>query len=534
MELTTSYQKLGEKKLGNSYGDLYIRIYAKYSEQDVANNQTKVQYQARGYYSGNSYILDQQSSGNVKGTSASQVNFSRSSSYSSGETTLGTTEAWVTHNSDGTMSISASAYLSFPNWGWSGTASGTATLPNLHKPPVINTATMVETNSVLTAISVPNTTVVQYLSKKTITLSGTAYDSATLKYRLRHFNTNYDIPSSSTFQTSATFNTDYTTHDVSIGSGKANIIQDVGDSLNGLSTDWVYVNIGGTAQKPNGIAYTKPALERATTNIKRKSGNGTNLTDNKAVLNIKAKIYKTTADVVGSNNSVTQLGYKIWATDASEPSSYTSVTASVDSSGNVTISPVTINNIIFTKVYNYKIIIKDKYNYTDTILDGKVPTGESTWTEYKDRVDFKEITIGQNKILSQLGKSIRVKMSAAQTISRTTTTKVNTDTLDYNTSTALTFSNNRVNIGEGVSAVLVNCRYTAWGANSGGRYIYVYKNGATFAFNNRSYSQTMETTVVVPVVQGDYIEMYCYNEQSDTFSISSADNQTFLQVTILG
>ena len=399
MELTTSYQKLGEKKLGNSYGDLYIRIYAKYSEQDVANNQTKVQYQARGYYSGNSYILDQQSSGNVKGTSASQVNFSRSSSYSSGETTLGTTEAWVKHNSDGTMSISASAYLSFPNWGWSGTASGTATLPNLHKPPVINTATMVETNSVLTAISVPNTTVVQYLSKKTITLSATAYDSATLKYRLRHFNTNYDIPSSSTFQTSATFNTDYTTHDVAIGSGKASIIQDVGDSLNGLSTDWVYVNIGGTAQKPNGIAYTKPALERATTNIKRKSGNGTNLTDNKAVLNIKAKIYKTTADVVGNNNSVTQLGYKIWATDASEPSSYTSVTSSVDSSGNVTISPVTINNIIFTKVYNYKIIIKDKYNYTDTILDGKVPTGESTWTEYKDRVDFVAATIGGSPIV---------------------------------------------------------------------------------------------------------------------------------------
>ena len=51
MELTTSYQRLGEAYLGSSYGDLYIRIYAKYSEKDVQNNRTKVQYQARAYYS---------------------------------------------------------------------------------------------------------------------------------------------------------------------------------------------------------------------------------------------------------------------------------------------------------------------------------------------------------------------------------------------------------------------------------------------------------------------------------------------------
>lgn len=149
--LTTSYQKLGEAYLGNSYGSLYIRIYAKYSEQDITNNRTKVQYQARAYFSGNSYILDQQSSGNVKGTSASQVNYSRSSSYSSGETTLGTTEAWVSHNNDGTMSISASAYLNFPNWGWSNTASGTADLPTIPRASKITaTSANIEETSQIT------------------------------------------------------------------------------------------------------------------------------------------------------------------------------------------------------------------------------------------------------------------------------------------------------------------------------------------------------------------------------------------------
>ena len=149
--LTTSYQKLGEAYLGNSYGNLYIRIYAKYSEQDITNNRTKVQYQARAYFSGNSYILDQQSSGNVKGTSASQVNYSRSSSYPSGETTLGTTEAWVSHNNDGTMSISASAYLNFPNWGWSNTATGTADLPTIPRASKITaTSANIEETSQIT------------------------------------------------------------------------------------------------------------------------------------------------------------------------------------------------------------------------------------------------------------------------------------------------------------------------------------------------------------------------------------------------
>ena len=98
----------------------------------------------------------------------------------------------------------------------------------------------------------------------------------------------------------------------------------------------------------------------------------------------------------------------------------------------------------------------------------------------------------------------------------------------------LTYSSNGVVIGKDVSSVLVNCRYTAFGANSSARYIYIYKNGSVFAFNNRSYSQTMETTAVVPVTEGDYIEMYCYQEQTGSITISNTDNQTFLQVAILG
>lgn len=286
----------------------------------------------------------------------------------------------------------------------SASASGTMQLTVLHLDPVINTATMVETNSVLTALNVPNTTIVQYLSKKTITLSATAYDNATLTYRLRHFNTDYAIPSNSTYQSSNVFNTDYTTHDIAIGSGKANIIQDIKDSLNGTATDWVYVNIDGTAQKPNGIAYTKPTIEKANTSIKRKSGSGTTLTDNKAVLNFKGTFYKGN-DVIGNNNNIQQIGYKIWEKGTTEPSSYTTLTPTI-SGGNITVSNLELNNLIYTKTYNYKIILKDRYGYQDAILDGTLPTGQSVWTEYKDRVDFLKITIQGEDILDIIQRMI--------------------------------------------------------------------------------------------------------------------------------
>ena len=134
MAIGTSWTYLGQKYLGSSGGDLYIRIYAKYSSQSATANQTYgVQYQARAYFSG-SYIYDQQSSGSVGGTSASTVSYSKSSNYTQGETTLGTTSSvTINHNASGGASVTGWAYLNFPNWGWSGTASVSASLPSIDR-----------------------------------------------------------------------------------------------------------------------------------------------------------------------------------------------------------------------------------------------------------------------------------------------------------------------------------------------------------------------------------------------------------------
>lgn len=127
--LTKGYQYLGQTYIGSSYGDLYIRVYAMYSEQDIANNRSYVYYQARVYFSG-SYIKDNQGVCGVSGTSA---NYQQNSCtyVSSGETAIVTTSGWVTHGSDGKCTVTARASLTFPNWSWSGQIDANADLPTI-------------------------------------------------------------------------------------------------------------------------------------------------------------------------------------------------------------------------------------------------------------------------------------------------------------------------------------------------------------------------------------------------------------------
>ena len=128
--LTTNWQLLGQSYLGTSGGNLYVRLYAKYSEQSIENNKSLVQYQSRAYYENSTYIYDAQGNGGISGTGASPVSGS-CTRPTTGETIIATTEGWVGHNDNGSQSISASAYLNFPNWGWSATTNGSADLPTI-------------------------------------------------------------------------------------------------------------------------------------------------------------------------------------------------------------------------------------------------------------------------------------------------------------------------------------------------------------------------------------------------------------------
>ena len=138
--LTTSFQRLGEAYLGtDSYNhSLYVRIYARYTEQDIANNRTYVIYQARTQFNG-TYIQDNQGSYSLSGTG---VNSSSGSCTrpTNGEVTIATIEGWVYHDDRGEKSVSASVTLNFPNWGWKATASGSADFPTIPRKAIITNA----------------------------------------------------------------------------------------------------------------------------------------------------------------------------------------------------------------------------------------------------------------------------------------------------------------------------------------------------------------------------------------------------------
>ena len=313
------------------------------------------------------------------------------------------TFTFVVPNNDNPTIINISSTMSSGDFTPSyAIARGNMQLTILHLNPEILTAEIVETNQDMIDLGVPNTTIVQYLSEKTITLRVTTKDDAIPSYRLEHYSTNYVLPlPPNEYQSSSVFNTDYTQNNVVITDGKAKIVQKIKDSMNGTNEAWLFVVIDSQITEPDGIAYTKPIIERASTSIKRKSGSYSatlqrtaNLTDNLVSLNLKGNIYNTN-DIIGNNNSITEIGYKIWEVGTSEPASYTQINTlpTPDSNGDFTISDFEITNINFTKVYNYKIIVTDNYNYFDTITDGKISTGQSLWSEYKDHVDFLALTV---------------------------------------------------------------------------------------------------------------------------------------------
>lgn len=150
MALTTAFQLLDEKQFNNGGGTVGIKVYARYTQQDVANNRSYVEYQARVEYYGNTYIIDNGSYGSVSGTGAGAVGYSKTDAYWKGETTMGTAGGWVGHNNDGTATVTGTASLVFPNWGGSATASGSTSLPTIPRAsqPSLSSTTITSGNSI--------------------------------------------------------------------------------------------------------------------------------------------------------------------------------------------------------------------------------------------------------------------------------------------------------------------------------------------------------------------------------------------------
>ena len=285
----------------------------------------------------------------------------------------------IPHNSDGTKTIN----ISFSVTDTTGvnytcgnaSSSSTLTLSVLHKAPEITTVSVIESNTQLTGLGVDNNTIVQYLSNKKFTVTAT-YDDATIN-ECSIYHNNVLIGTSTTNEVIVDFGS--VAELITSGTDSVGLNIAIKDSKEGYSTRMFNFPV---------IKYTRPTIEGTSTTIVRKTGNGTVLTDNIAVLNFVGTCYKGN-DVIGNANKPT-IQYKIWS--GTEPDYTTITTPNVE---NVIIKDYEINDVLYTSVYDYKINMYDVFTKTETTTNlkvGRVPTGKSVWSEYKDRVDYLALT----------------------------------------------------------------------------------------------------------------------------------------------
>ena len=263
-------------------------------------------------------------------------------------------------------------------WGLkSGSASVNIVLADLHMPPAITTIITSEKNALLNG----SPQIVQYLSMKEIEFEVTTYDDAAISsYQIHH-------------------------NGVLIGSNTQNKLTLDFDNVGTLATfemegktwctlKFVVIDSFGTvgsSEMPFEVTkYTKPNLVKTSSSVKR---NG-QLTG-KVKLNLIGAFFNQSVNGIANTIS---LKFTYWKKGEQEPTTYYDIPyETTDNNIDLYEWCVAKNNTEITDVskdyaYNFKIKATDHFNKTSeiTLL---CPVGEYLWAEFKDRVDFKKITI---------------------------------------------------------------------------------------------------------------------------------------------
>ena len=356
-----------------------------------------------------------------------------------------------------------------------------------HTNPSDVSFTITEKNQKLIDVGITNNTYVNNLSIKEYNISATLHDGATA--------TDYNIYNGlvPSFNKSTPITIDYSQKELVTwnDTGKVPIRVQVLDNMGGNG-------YSSSAYEPalyDYIPYLKISLNEATTTARR---NGQ--TSGRVKLNINGTFYN------GSIGNVTQtkpiIKYKYWSANDTEPATFDNII----SSENITINNNTFSIVdyeigsinetasnYFNPDYAYRVKIYIEDNFTSyTSQEKQIPVGEATWTEYKDRVDFKKASIKGKDIISDIVYSANqilwgpgyYYMTASHTI--TLSQKVSEQKTGivlvwqaYSDGAVQTYDFNftfipkwqvSVNSGRGVSCFLTNSS----GAKVGTKYVYVH------------------------------------------------------------
>lgn len=308
----------------------------------------------------------------------------------------------IQHNANGTKTVS---------WSWNcntGTSvlgnisdSGTKALTTLHKPPLVTGYTITETNQDLIDIGIADNVFVANLSKKSVNITYTLYDNATLLRASVYNSTNQNYLSNTLpVLMDFTQNTLYTTED------GVPIYVRITDNKNSAT---YYSNNGVTSGRINPdfynyINYVPISLTSSTTIAKRLGQ-----ISGRVGLNINGVYYNGVIGNVDQTSYKPIIKYKFWKYGDSEPSTYAYTIPANDitiSNGTFSVSDYDIGSTIETDTnyfdpefaYRIKIYVEDNITNTES-NELQIQVGEPVWSEYPNRVDFKRITIGGYDVL---------------------------------------------------------------------------------------------------------------------------------------
>lgn len=374
---------------------------------DIADNSTRVDYKLEAKKSSGGGYYTANTNNPIKVTLDGTVVVNTTKSYdfrpSGAKTiTLASGTRTIKHNPDGSKTIECKGYFKDANNSLgNATASGNLTLTQLHTPPVITGYSITETNSVLTNIGVSNNQFVGYLSNKRINITYNLDEDTQYQSALVYFEGGSQIA----WNNALPITTNFANFHPTPVNNYLNLCVSVTDDKNTTS---YYSNASGSTQARQGldsyayVPYIIPTFN-SSSNAKRDG----QLTG-KVNLNIDGVYFN--GEIGSGANKVNQGGnykptikYKFWKLGDTEPATYDNLipdTSVTISNGTFSVSDYAIGNATegtpnhFDPSYSYrvKIYIQDTFKSSET-PELSIPVGEAVWTEYKDRVDFKKLTI---------------------------------------------------------------------------------------------------------------------------------------------
>lgn len=263
-----------------------------------------------------------------------------------------------------------------------------------HTNPSDVSFTITEKNQKLIDAGITNNTYVNNLSIKEYNISATLHDGATA--------TNYNLYNGAVpaFRTTNIFEIDYSTKELVTWqeTGKVPMRAQVLDNMGGNG----YSSSAYDPALYDYIPYLKISLNETTTTARR---NGQ--TSGRVKLSINGTFYN------GSVGNVTQtkptIKYKYWSVNDTEPTTFDNTIPSdnvIISNNTFSVSDYEIGSIDETasnffdpeNAYRVKVYVEDNFTSYSS-QEKQIPVGDATWSEYKDRVDFKKITVHGKNVL---------------------------------------------------------------------------------------------------------------------------------------